>query len=329
MAGGGGVELMSRHSPFYRLFPALSFSVSRFCCLCQPLPPASGSPPLACNRLSFNMVKLFGRKTTKEEQSPLMATGDGSVTSQRQQERAQRRAAREQRALAMKAARESPSKSSKKSNKRQLSQEDQDETDARLGCCTKFTQFIVKIVHLIDALIGITFIVYGSLIYLHFEEPAMEAVITSLSFGCIVLLSSLMGIFGFSFKTCKRCGLVFSSWAAIPIAFCYTFVIVALLGSPDTYFNYLTEHKDVLYLTDTEINAIKKCLPVFYIVLASLAATEICRFWILREIRNRLVRYDSANKRIASSSSNRSQLTESLIGDDYTYDEGEGAGHDV
>ena len=157
----------------------------------------------------------------------------------------------------------------------------------------------------------------------------MEAVITSLSFGCIVLLSSLMGIFGFSFKTCKRCGLVFSSWAAIPIAFCYTFVIVALLGSPDPYFNYLTEHKDVLYLTDTEINAIKKCLPVFYIVLASLAATEICRFWILREIRNRLVRYDSANKRIASSSSNRSQLTESLIGDDFTYDEGEGAGHDV
>mmetsp|Transcript_14478 Transcript_14478/g.31402 ORF Transcript_14478/g.31402 Transcript_14478/m.31402 type:complete len:203 (-) Transcript_14478:151-759(-) len=190
---------------------------------------------------------------------------------------------------------------------------------------TIFFQFLVKTIHLIDAMIGLTFVVYGSLIMTNFENPAMEAVITSLTFGSTMLFTSIMGVIGFTTKVCLRCGLALSAYTAPFIAFFYMFVIILLISSPETFFDYLTEHKDVLYLNDAEILLLENMLPLFYIIMASLAAVEICRFMVLRKIRHTLLRYDAATERIVSSrqgsnrsknESNRTNLTEPLLGDE-------------
>merc|ERR1712194_153406 len=57
----------------------------------------------------------------------------------------------------------------------------------------------------------------------------------------------------------------------------------------------------VLYLNEAEITTLKHMLPVFTIVLASLTAVEICRFLLLAQLRETLLRFDSANERILSS----------------------------
>eukprot|EP00581_Thalassiosira_minuscula_P007242 CAMPEP_0183711098 /NCGR_PEP_ID=MMETSP0737-20130205/6683_1 /TAXON_ID=385413 /ORGANISM="Thalassiosira miniscula, Strain CCMP1093" /LENGTH=314 /DNA_ID=CAMNT_0025939525 /DNA_START=74 /DNA_END=1018 /DNA_ORIENTATION=- len=300
------------------------------------------------------MPKLFGAKKTKKSSgrakkpdrqvSPLMADEpppssssssrlkkDEQRTAQRK-ERDEKRKKREERLADSKTSQES-SKKSKKKSKPKLSRAEQDEKDAKLGCWHKTQELLVKLVHVLDALIGFTFIVYGSLIYTQFETPAMEAVITSLTYGSVMLFTSIMGAIGFYTTLCKRIGLLISAYMAPLIAFFYVFVIIAMLGSPDTYFNYLTEHKDVLYLNDAEIATLKQIMPFFYIVMASLAFIEVCRFLLLGKVREKLIRFDSASQRIAASErsersskkssrsgssrskkgSNRSNLTEPLI----------------
>jgi len=186
---------------------------------------------------------------------------------------------------------------SKKSMKKQLSQEEQDAKDVKIGCSYKFGQFLVKTIHFIDAAIGVTFVVYGSLIMTQFDNPAMEAAITSLAFGSIMLFTSAMGVIGFSTKLCNRCGLLVSAYMA-PLVVCfYMFIIISLLAAPDAFFNYLTEHMSDMYLNAAQIQTMRNLLPLFYIIIASLAVVEIMRFFALRAIRDKLVRYDGAFKR--------------------------------
>ena len=158
-----------------------------------------------------------------------------------------------------------------------LSSDGEDE-DAGPTCCHKFGRFLVKFIHYIDGLIGLTFVIYGTFIYLSFEQPAMEAVIFSLTYGCTLLFASIIGLIGFYTKTvCGRCGLAISAYMAPFIAFFYMFVIIAMLASPDELFNYLDEHKDVLFLNDAQLATLKQLLPFFYVVLACLTLLEICR----------------------------------------------------
>ncbi|KAL9190354.1 hypothetical protein ACHAXT_007565 [Thalassiosira profunda] len=236
-----------------------------------------------------------------EDEPPSRSSSRALRDKQREEqrrERDERRSKRDKRLDDSKASK----KASKKKSRPKLSQEEQDAKDAKLGCCAKFAQFLAKAIHILDGCIGLTFVVYGALILTSFETPAMEAVYTSLIYGSTLLFASIMGIVGFYSTKCNRCGLAVSAYVAPFIALFYIVVIIAVLSSPDTFFDYLTEHKDVLYLTDDIIQTLRNLLPFFYIVLACLAAIEIVRFFGVRKIRHRLVRYDDASERILRSS---------------------------
>lgn len=268
--------------------------------------------------------KTFSKKEKKKKEkvSPLMADDEeqpkssrssrSAMTSessrsakdiQREAQRAEREERRKKRdgRLADESAKKTSSKSKKKSSKPKLSQEEQDAKDAKLGWCAKFGIFMVKLVHFIDGAIGLTFLIYGGLMLTEFENPAMEAVIASLTFGSVLLCTAIMGVIGFTTHHCKRIGLAISGYTAPLIAFFYIFVIIALLTSSGMYFDYLTENKDVMYLNDAEILILKQILPFFYIAMASLAAIEITRFFTLRKIRHKLLAKDAATKRITES----------------------------
>lgn len=228
------------------------------------------------------MVKFF-KKTKKSDEvpAPLMTeepawSSPSSSTRSREEEREARRKDRDARRRAMDN-RFVDNKAAKQSTEKQLTQEEQDAKDIKINCCYKFGQFLVKTIHLIDAAIGVTFVVYGSLIMTQFNNPAMEAAIFSLSFGSIMVFTSTMGLIGFSTKLCKRCGLLLSAYTAPFIVCFYMFIIIALLASPDVYFNYLKENMSVMYLSASQIQTLRNLLPLFYIIIASLAVIEIMR----------------------------------------------------
>jgi len=272
---------------------------------------------------SDTMPKFFGKskgnkaRSKKAEESPLFSNESKSESKssskssafdqrqarrkERQAESSKRKQQRDKRDQEQANAKAKEEAKKKKRSKPKLSQAEQDAQDAKLGCCHKFAQLIVKIVHGLDLLIGLTFLVYGGLIFASFSDPAMEAVITSLTFGSVMVFTSILGGIGFISSKCKRCGLTLSAWTAPFIAFFYLFVIIAIIGDPDTYFNYLTEHQDVMYLNDAEILTMKNLAPLFCIILGSLAAVELCRFFVLRGVRRTLVRYDGASSRILAS----------------------------
>jgi len=212
-------------------------------------------------------------------------------------------------------------KSSKQKKKEQkISQEERDKRDAQLGCCHRFTLFLVKLIHVIDAIIGLACVIYGVFIF-RFTQPAMAAVITFLTFGSLMLSTSIVGTIGFCTSICRRWGLALSAGSAACIAFFYMFVIIALLADPDTCFNYLTANHSVLYLNDASIAMIRMWLPAIYIACACLAVVETCRFFVLRKLRNTLLRYDAAQRSITERSkqqqdSNRTILTAPLLEDD-------------
>lgn len=298
------------------------------------------------------MVKFPGKKKSKKDKeapsstssssskknseavSPLMAdepkatatssrSNDSALKEEQRakarKERDERRGQRDKRIADSKASKSSSSDKKKKS-KPKLSVEEQLQRDSNLGCCHKFAQFLAKFVHLIDGIIGLAFVVYGCLLKYEFEEPAAGAVDTTLAYGSTLLITSILGASGFATSFCSRVGLVISAYIAPFIAFFYIFVIIAMLSSGDLYWDYVTEHKDVLYLNDSEIATLKQIMPFIYIVLASLAAVEVCRFFGVRKIRETLLRHDAANKQISSnrskkssSSSNGNNLTEPLI----------------
>lgn len=199
-----------------------------------------------------------------------------------------------------------PGAGSKRKKSKPKARKKRDSNDAKLKHCDRFRTFLVKLVHVLDALIGLTFIIYGSLIMTQFKKPAMEAVVTTWTYGFIMLFTSIMGVIGFYSPRYKRVGLLISAYSAPIISFFYIFVMIAELGLSASIFDYLTENMGVLYLNEAEIATLKNVLPLFFVVLVSLTAIEICRFLLLSQLREGLVRFDSANSRTKSSKGKRS-----------------------
>ncbi|KAL7532997.1 hypothetical protein ACHAXR_004980 [Thalassiosira sp. AJA248-18] len=205
----------------------------------------------------------------------------------------------------------SEKKESARAKKSAKKQKIQDKKDSKMPCCARFAQFMAKTIHIIDLCLGLVFVIYGALIMTSFDTPAMEAAITCLTFGSLLMFTAIMGGIGLKSKACSRVGLVISAYTAPFIALFYIVVIIALLADPDTLFNYLTEHKDVLFLNDGEIATLKSILPFFYIALACLAAIETLRFFGLRKIRDKLNRFDAASERSSSAKSSTSKSSSS------------------
>ena len=236
------------------------------------------------------MAKFFGGKK-KSEVTPLMSDEEpksspssSSLSPDEQRrvrkikERAKRRAKRDKRLADSEASKKKEeAERNKKLKSNKLSQAEQDAKDSKLGCCHKFGQFLVKTIHFIDAIIGIIFIVYGFLLLFNFDEPAMEAVITSLTFGWSMFVISVVGVIGFMTKVCSRCGMALSAYMAPFIAIFYVVIILVLLTKPEDYFDYLEDNADKMYLRDAEIATLRSLVPLFCIILGCLAGVEIAR----------------------------------------------------
>jgi len=276
------------------------------------------------------MKTPLSKKHTPEETSaaatrPLMADGaadDAERRESRRRERDERRRQREERIANSLGSRPEAKSQPKMPCKEQAAK------DATLGCCHRFRSLLVKLVHVLDALAGLTFSIYGALIATQFEEPATGAVVTTLTYGSAMLFASIMGAVSFYSPRYKRLGLLISAYSAPIIAFFYIVVLIAELSSSASIFDYLTEHMDVLYLNEAEIGTLKHILPLFFVVLVSLTAIEICRFLLLSQVRERLVRFDATNhssksskkkkpvKKSEGAGSIRSDFTEPMLVDE-------------
>lgn len=204
------------------------------------------------------------------------------------EKRDRRRKNRNHRLSHAKTAQEDKSKPTKSQNKQ----------GAQLSRCHKLQTVLVKVVHVLDVLIGLACIVYGSLVLTQFEEPAMEMVILTLTYGSAMLFASIMGFIGFYSSRCQRTGLAASAYTAPFIFFFYLAVILLELNpsSSASYIDYLEEHMDVLYLNSARVAVLKHMLSGFLVLLASLTAVEICRFLLLRN----LVHFNSTSRNNSS-----------------------------
>ncbi|KAL3791892.1 hypothetical protein HJC23_010752 [Cyclotella cryptica] len=265
------------------------------------------------------MVKFFNRGKKDVAPAPAEPTAPKSdrekILEARRRERAERKEKREQRNKKLSQSKSAEAKK-KKSSQPQLTREERDARDSKLGCCYHFSKFLAGAMHFVDFVLGILSLTYGAVIYLGFENPATVVAVACMTYGSVLVLTSCMGVFGFSYKCCKRCGLLWSIYVAPLIITYYFFLIIYFLADGEAFFSYLEEYKEVMYLDDARLAEFTSMMPVVYSVLAGLAVAEMVRFCIVRDVRERLLRFDSASARIASSQteSTRSNLTEPLIG---------------
>lgn len=265
------------------------------------------------------MAKFFNRG--KKDVAPAPAetaepeSGRETLHEARTRERAERKQKREQRNKKLSQSK-SAAENRKKTSQPQLTREERDARDVKLGCFYHFTKFLAGAMHFVDFVLGILSLTYGVVIYLSFENPATAVAIACITYGAVLVFTSCMGGIGFSYKCCKRCGLLWSIYAAPLIITYYFFLIIYFLADGEAIFSYLEENKDVMYLDDVKLAELRSMMPVVYSVLAGLTVAEMVRFCIVRDVRERLVRFDSASARISASQteSTRSNLTEPLIG---------------
>ena len=147
----------------------------------------------------------------------------------------------------------------------------------QLGCCSKFGNYAVETLHVIDVCIGLALVIYGSLLFTQFETPAMAAALFCVILGTLHLVTSLAGIISYFASSCRRCGLVFSAYIAPYYAIVYVTIIIALIVDSGGFLKYLDDHKDQMLLAEDVSANVKRMLPVIYAVLAALGLLESIR----------------------------------------------------
>ena len=226
------------------------------------------------------MPKFFNKKKGVAADPEATASPAKSELEQqleaRKKQRAERKEKREQRKEAAVPAKKAASSTSKKSAPK-LTREEQDARDAKLGCCYYFTKFLAGAMHFLDFVIGLLAIIYGAVIDFTSDNPATEVAIACITYGLVLVTASCLGVFGFSYKLCKRCGLLWSMYAAPLITTFYFFLIIYVLADQADVYAYLDEHKDSMYLNDDSLAKLKTMMPLVYAIMAGLAVAEMVR----------------------------------------------------
>jgi hypothetical protein len=145
------------------------------------------------------------------------------------------------------------------------------------GCCFEVMGWIIKALHVMDVCLGITLLVYGSLLRTQFEQPAMAAVVFCLLLGTLLLISSAVGIFSYASPSCSRWGLLVSGLVAPYLCVVYITMIIALCMDSSGLFMYLEDHHDVMYFGDNVVENLERLMSLVYSILGILAAFELTR----------------------------------------------------
>jgi len=190
-----------------------------------------------------------------------------------------------------------------------------------VGCCQRFLEFLIKLLHVIDFAASIALIVYGSLMDTQFENPAMAAVAFCLILGTLHLITSLLGIISYVSSSCRRIGLVASAFFGPYMAVTYLIMVVALAITSSGFYQYLEDNKDVMYVKDVE--NVERLMPLIEALLVCLSFLETARFCVVYKIKARLAQHDSNDILIPSSSpygrseaaSPNASMTEALLED--------------
>ncbi|KAL7494037.1 hypothetical protein ACHAWT_002952 [Skeletonema menzelii] len=191
----------------------------------------------------------------------------------------------------------------------------------QLGCCSKVGRYAVETLHAIDICIGLSLVIYGSLLFSQFETPAMAAALFCVILGTIHLATSLAGIFSFVVESCYRCGLVVSAYIAPYFVIVYITIVIALIVDSNGFLKYIDDHKDQMFLGQDAAANFKRVLPLLYIALIVLGTLESLRFMVLFQIRERLLRRDQADPlkpRSTRSNGPNETLTEALLEESIT-----------
>jgi hypothetical protein len=146
------------------------------------------------------------------------------------------------------------------------------------GCFSHFVGWTIKGLHVMDVCLGITLIVYGSLLMTQFEQPAMAAVVFCMLLGTTILLvSSGVGIFSYVSPSCSRWGLLVSGMVAPYLCVVYVTMIIALCMDSSGLFMYLEDHREVMYFGEDVVTNLKGVMPLVYSILGVLACLELVR----------------------------------------------------
>lgn len=127
------------------------------------------------------------------------------------------------------------------------------------GESSKAAAVIMNAMHLVDAVLGMACIVYGSI-----AAPETEAMIITLALGSVLLLGSVCGSFGYYSSACNRVGLVGSIALGVVEFLAFIGGLIWVLVSWDSFTSYF----------DPDEEKLSNKNHVITIVFAVLAALE-------------------------------------------------------
>lgn len=145
----------------------------------------------------------------------------------------------------------------------------------------------VRVLHLIDLILGVLIVAYG--ITLDINGAQLTVGISFTVFGLALILSAFIGSMGFMLPMCGRFLMVLSALMGILIGITYIIVFIVALVNKDAIFDTLSEHNTDFDLTHDQVDSFEAFFIPWDILLLLLAAFQFFRAYAIWKLRNDLV----------------------------------------
>lgn len=175
-----------------------------------------------------------------------------------------------------------------------------------LSCWHQFILYVVYTIHIIDVILGLSFLVIAILILNQGYHHLVGELI--LFYAIFVLSAAIFGILGFFYDSCDRCGLRVSAYIAPIIGITDAVVGILLLAQTN---EVPKGDKEDLYVSILKAIYRKHWAVTIFICSLVFGFAEVLRYYMLEKLSDELRSIDNAV--YIDSSSNRKSLSESFL----------------
>lgn len=164
---------------------------------------------------------------------------------------------------------------------------DDDQPRPGTGSCIK--SIIVWLVNLLDFILGIALVGYGSLVISN-GLPAVG--VPLLSFGLLLFLSSTLAVIGYGSTKWNRSGMTQSALMGMIIGPLEITIGVGIEVFKDKVFQYMRDHQVQLSMTDKVVDDLESISWFLMTAFCVLGLLEVCRFFMMNTMRTILIHND-------------------------------------
>ena len=159
------------------------------------------------------------------------------------------------------------------------------------SCQLTTLRSVVRLLHVLDALVGLLFIVYGILLVHH--KSVLLAMSFSVAVGTLLLFRAAVGTASIHSDLLLRCGLQVSATVCPVLALLWGTLSVTLMFNHSVVLEYLQEHETALHLSGKFLSWLQAHRHALWVTLLVSSVLEVIRWRMVKRLQKLLLQVDT------------------------------------